>query len=91
MNLFIFHSIGGHFRRKVVANDWYANGDALTVNGKVEITQQSEYDMSNIEVQFKGLNENSGYHIHMVSVILYNICAKSYIYICMDFLFADSG
>lgn len=50
-----------------MAKDWYANGDELTVSGKVEITQQSEYDVSNIEVQFKGLEQQtSGYHIHMV-------------------------
>ena len=49
-----------------MAKEWYANGEELTVSGKVEITQQSEYDISNIEVQFKGLKETSGYHIHMV-------------------------
>lgn len=59
-------SLIGHYRRKVVAKDWYANGDALTVAGKLEITQQSEYDISNVEVQLKGLQDNSGYHIHMV-------------------------
>ncbi|XP_030370724.1 uncharacterized protein LOC115621265 [Scaptodrosophila lebanonensis] len=61
-------SLIGHYRRKVVAKDWYANGDALTVSGKVEITQQSEYDMSNVEVQLKGLQDNSGYHVHMTPV-----------------------
>ncbi|XP_037950401.1 uncharacterized protein LOC119681315 [Teleopsis dalmanni] len=58
----------GYYRRKVVAKDWYANGDELSVNGKVEITQQSEYDISNVEVQLKGLKENSGYHVHMTPV-----------------------
>lgn len=66
LNTIFSNSIIGHFRRKVVAKDWYANGDELTVNGRLEITQQSEYDISNIEVQLKGLKENSGYHIHMV-------------------------
>ncbi|XP_017091861.2 uncharacterized protein Rsod [Drosophila bipectinata] len=58
----------GHFRRKVVAKEWYANGDPLTVSGRVEITQQSEYDISNVEVQLKGLNDNTGYHIHRTPV-----------------------
>ncbi|XP_034664777.1 uncharacterized protein LOC117899105 isoform X1 [Drosophila subobscura] len=58
----------GHFRRKVVAKDWYANGDELTVSGRVEITQQSEYDVSNVEVQLKGLKNNGGYHIHKTPV-----------------------
>ncbi|KAL9892126.1 superoxide dismutase family protein Rsod isoform 1-T1 [Glossina fuscipes fuscipes] len=60
--------ISGYYRRKVVAKEWYANGDPLTVNGKIEMTQQSEYDISNLEVQFKGLQDNSGYHIHMTPV-----------------------
>lgn len=28
--------------------------------------QQSEYDLTNVEVHFKDLNENSGYHVHVV-------------------------
>ncbi|XP_052836220.1 LOW QUALITY PROTEIN: uncharacterized protein LOC128252495 [Drosophila gunungcola] len=58
----------GHFRRKVVAKEWYANGDPLTVSGRVEITQQSEYDVTNVEVQLKGLQDNTGYHIHRTPV-----------------------
>lgn len=54
----------------MVAKDWYANGDNVNVIGKVEVTQQSEYEISNVEVQFKGLEQNSGYHIHMVSLTI---------------------
>ncbi|XP_068153414.1 uncharacterized protein Rsod [Drosophila tropicalis] len=61
-------SLIGHYRRKVVAKEWYANGDDLSVSGKLEIVQQSEYDISNVEVQLKGLQENGGYHIHMTPV-----------------------
>lgn len=50
----------------MVAKEWFPNGSPLTVTGKVEIVQQSEYDLSNAEVELKGLNKNSGYHIHMV-------------------------
>lgn len=67
---FVLFRIIGHFRRKAVAKEWYANEDDVTVSGKVEITQQSEYDISNIEVQLKGLKENSGYHIHMVNNLI---------------------
>lgn len=63
-------SLIGHYRRKVVAKDWYANGDELTVSGRMEITQQSEYDISNVEVQLKGLQDNGGYHIHRVRLSL---------------------
>uniref|UniRef100_T1H2Q3 Superoxide dismutase copper/zinc binding domain-containing protein n=1 Tax=Megaselia scalaris TaxID=36166 RepID=T1H2Q3_MEGSC len=57
-------TITGHSRRKAVAKDWYPNGNPFSLTGKLEITQQSEYDITNVEVEFKGLEENSGYHIH---------------------------
>lgn len=62
------HSISGHFRRKAVAKNWYSNGAPLTLTGKLEMIQQSEYDITNIEVIFDGLVDNSGYQIHMVPV-----------------------
>ncbi|XP_053680518.1 uncharacterized protein LOC128731419 [Anopheles nili] len=60
--------VGGYHRRKVVARDWYSNGDPLTIKGKLEIVQQSEYDHTNVEVDFKGLDKNSGYHVHVAPV-----------------------
>uniref|UniRef100_A0A182WSI4 Superoxide dismutase copper/zinc binding domain-containing protein n=1 Tax=Anopheles quadriannulatus TaxID=34691 RepID=A0A182WSI4_ANOQN len=60
--------IGGYHRRKVVARDWYSNGDLLTIKGKLELVQQSEYDLTNAEVDFKGLDQNSGYHVHVAPV-----------------------
>ncbi|XP_055586324.1 uncharacterized protein LOC129738996 [Uranotaenia lowii] len=60
--------IGGYHRRKVVARDWYSNGDPLTIKGKLEMIQQSEYDHTNVEVDFKGLSVNSGYHVHVAPV-----------------------
>lgn len=60
--------ISGHHWRKAVAKDWYANGVPLTLTGKLEMFQQSEYGITNVEVGFKGLIENSGYHVHIVSI-----------------------
>ncbi|XP_055533520.1 uncharacterized protein LOC129723361 [Wyeomyia smithii] len=60
--------IGGYHRRKVVARDWYSNGDPLTIKGKLEMVQQSEYELTNTEVDFKGLIANSGYHVHVAPV-----------------------
>uniref|UniRef100_A0A182IXP5 Superoxide dismutase copper/zinc binding domain-containing protein n=1 Tax=Anopheles atroparvus TaxID=41427 RepID=A0A182IXP5_ANOAO len=60
--------IGGYHRRKVVARDWYSNGDPLSIKGKLEMIQQSEYDLTNVEVDFKGLDKNSGYHVHIAPV-----------------------
>ena len=63
--------IGGYHRRKVVAKDWYSNGDPLTMKGKLEMVQQSEYDITNVEVDFRGLIANSGYHVHVVRLFLF--------------------
>ncbi|XP_022918484.2 uncharacterized protein [Onthophagus taurus] len=60
--------IGGIYRRKAVARDWFPNGDPLTVKGKIEFYQQTEYDITNIEVDLDGLDDNSGYHIHMTPI-----------------------
>lgn len=65
--LIIYISIGGHHWRKAVARDWYANGVPLSLTGKLEMFQQSEYDLTSVEVGLKGLVANSGYHVHIVS------------------------
>ncbi|XP_031640527.1 uncharacterized protein LOC116352238 isoform X2 [Contarinia nasturtii] len=61
-------TIERHFPRKVVASDWYGNGVSISVKGKLELYQQSEYEITNIDVNLKGLNATSGYHVHEVSV-----------------------
>lgn len=67
-------AITGYSRRKAIAKDWYPNGNQIELTGKLEITQQSEYDITNVEVEFKGLDGNSGYHIHQVSnCVLYEL------------------
>lgn len=66
-NILIF-SIERHFPRKVVAHDWYGNGVSISVKGKVEFYQQSEYEITNVDVHLKGLVETSGYHVHEASV-----------------------
>ncbi|KAJ6637646.1 hypothetical protein Bhyg_10377 [Pseudolycoriella hygida] len=60
--------IGGYHWRKAVARDWYANGVPLTLSGKLEIFQQSEYDLTNVDVHFKDLNDNKGYHVHITPI-----------------------
>lgn len=58
------------YRRKAVAREWFPNGDTLTVRGKIEFLQQTEYDVTNVEVDLQGLIRNSGYHIHMVGTFV---------------------
>lgn len=38
------------------------------MKGKIEMVQQSEYEITNVEVNLKGLKETSGYHVHVASV-----------------------
>ncbi|XP_066586391.1 uncharacterized protein Rsod [Prorops nasuta] len=61
--------IGGLYRRKAVAKDWFGNGKEVPVRGKLEFIQQTEYDVTDVEVNLEGLNGiTSGYHIHMTPV-----------------------
>ncbi|CAG9134498.1 unnamed protein product [Plutella xylostella] len=61
--------INGHHRRKAVVRDWFGNGETVTLKGKVEMIQQSEYDPTNVEVQIKGLEEDvRNYKIHVAPV-----------------------
>lgn len=68
VNCFYLYRIESYFHRKVVANDWYGNGIAVGVRGKIEFSQQSEYEITNIEVNLKGLMDTSSYHIHVAPV-----------------------
>nr|BBG74654.1 superoxide dismutase 6 [Tribolium castaneum] len=60
--------IGGVYRRKAVVKDWFPNGVPISVKGKIEFYQQTEYDITNVEVNLQGLSDNSGYHIHITPV-----------------------
>ncbi|XP_057663655.1 uncharacterized protein LOC130898401 [Diorhabda carinulata] len=60
--------IGGVYRRKAVARDWFPNGQDITLKGKIEFVQQTEYDITDIDVDLEGLNNVNEYHIHMTPV-----------------------
>ncbi|CAG9829590.1 unnamed protein product [Diabrotica balteata] len=60
--------IGGVYRRKAVARDWFPNGYDLTVKGKIEFVQQTEYDITDVDVDLEGLTSVKDYHIHMTPV-----------------------
>ncbi|KAJ4431919.1 hypothetical protein ANN_20526 [Periplaneta americana] len=61
-------TVYGIYRRKAVVKDWYGNGQITSVKGKIEFFQQTEYDVTDIEVDLQGLSDNSGYHIHVAPV-----------------------
>lgn len=70
---FVTNSIQRQQPRKTLAKDWFPNGFPTTVNGKIEFYQQSEYDLTNIDVSLKGLNYIYEYTIHPVTYISYLI------------------
>ncbi|KAF4521582.1 hypothetical protein B566_EDAN001302 [Ephemera danica] len=52
-------------RQKAVVKNWFGNGDDVTVSGKLEMIQLTEYDLTDVEVSLKGLDDNAGYHVHV--------------------------
>ncbi|XP_025833804.1 uncharacterized protein LOC108743229 [Agrilus planipennis] len=60
--------IGGVYRRKAVAKDWFPNGEPSSVQGKLEFYQQTEFEITNVEVDIEGLEDTSGYHVHITPV-----------------------
>lgn len=67
-------------RRKAVVKDWFPNGNSGQVMGKIEIFQQSEYEITNLEVEMKGLQKLYGYHVHLVKS-LRQICIEQIIHV----------
>ncbi|XP_063614256.1 uncharacterized protein LOC134787421 [Penaeus indicus] len=57
------------FRHKGVVSKWYSQRGSGNVEGKVEFIQESEFDITNTEVDLRGLQGIAkGYHVHMVPV-----------------------
>lgn len=54
-----------------MAKEWFPNDEPAPIKGKIEFIQQTEYDVTNVEVDFEDLNNNSGYHVHIVSLSIY--------------------
>ncbi|XP_050697419.1 uncharacterized protein LOC126985909 [Eriocheir sinensis] len=57
------------FRHKGVVSKWQATRGAGQVEGKLEFIQESEFDITQTEVELRGLEATAaGYHVHMVPV-----------------------
>ncbi|XP_043461697.1 uncharacterized protein LOC122498151 [Leptopilina heterotoma] len=57
------------YRRKAVVRNWFSSSEPKTAGGKIEFIQQTEYDLTNVEVNLEGLSKlSSGYHIHMTPI-----------------------
>uniref|UniRef100_A0A146LIY5 Superoxide dismutase copper/zinc binding domain-containing protein n=1 Tax=Lygus hesperus TaxID=30085 RepID=A0A146LIY5_LYGHE len=74
--------INGVFRRKAVAKDWFGNGLPASVSGKVEFFQQTEYGVTDIEMNLEGLKNVEHFQIHRTPVleILEFPCEESTLY-----------
>lgn len=68
-----FIRINGLHRRKAVVRDWFGNGQREAPTGRLELVQQSEYDVTNVQVQLAGLRDAHNYVLHEVSVICQRI------------------
>lgn len=49
-----------------MAKDWFGNGIPVDITGKIEFLQQTEYDLTNIEIDVEGLADVTSYRIHLV-------------------------
>ncbi|RVE49906.1 hypothetical protein evm_005499 [Chilo suppressalis] len=60
--------VNGLYRRKAVIRDWFGNGEPVPLKGKLELTQQSEYDVTNVQVTLEGFEGITNYKIHVAPV-----------------------
>ncbi|VVC90046.1 unnamed protein product [Leptidea sinapis] len=61
--------LNGLHRRKAVIRDWFGNGEGISLSGKFEMIQQTEYDVTNVEVTLDGLpGDVSNYKIHVTPI-----------------------
>ncbi|XP_045506507.1 uncharacterized protein LOC123702765 isoform X2 [Colias croceus] len=61
--------VNGLHRRKAVIRDWFGNGNAISLTGKFELTQQSEYDITNVQLSLENLPDDvNNYKIHLTPI-----------------------
>ncbi|KAI8423349.1 hypothetical protein MSG28_014359 [Choristoneura fumiferana] len=64
--------VSGMARRKAVANDWFGEGagagGGAALQGRLELTQQTEYDVVNLQLKLDHLDDVSDYRIHAAPV-----------------------
>lgn len=70
-NPFFISRITRVHRRKSVGKDWFGIGGELTIQGKFEIIQQSQYELTNMEIELKGLDNNHGFQVFTAPVERY--------------------
>lgn len=67
-----------YHRHKTVVKDWFGNGLATPVEGKVELIQETEFSISSIQMDLTGLNgETSRFGIYSVRKIFFEIVFRT--------------
>lgn len=55
------------WHRKAVIKDWYSDIETVSVFGKIELFQLSEYDPVDFEINLQGVQNGYDYYVYSVS------------------------
>ena len=73
-----FKRVMYYHRHKTVVKDWFGNGLATPVEGKVELIQETEFSISSIQMDLTGLNgETSRFGIYSVRKIFSEVVFRT--------------
>lgn len=61
------------WHRKAVVKDWYSDSDSISVSGKIELFQLSEYDPVDFEINLLGVQGGNDYYVYSVSGFIFII------------------
>lgn len=61
------------WHRKAVVKDWYSDIDSVSVSGKIELFQLSEYDPVDFEINLQGVQGGYDYFVYSVSYYLFGV------------------
>lgn len=50
-----------------MVKDWYSDSETISVSGKIELFQLSEYDPVDFEINLQGIQGGSDYYVYSVS------------------------
>lgn len=72
VDLYIHFRIERVWHRKAVVKDWYSSDiDSVSVSGKIELFQLSEYDPVDFEINLQGVQGGYDYFVYSVSYYLF--------------------
>jgi len=66
LTLIISFRIEKVWHRKAVVKDWYSDNESISVSGKIELFQLSEYDPVDFEINLQGVQGGYDYYVYSV-------------------------